>query len=353
MKTAPSWFIQHRCRSSIGVSKGRVFTGEAIRMTLRALLTIVAMALAGCVSHTGRPEPMKITKVAESSFSVQPDIVYTPAQWPAALSADIYEPAAAGPFPAVLMIHGGSWRSRTRADMNSIAAKVARRGYVVMNLDYRLAPEWTFPSQLQDLQQAVLFLRANAGKYRVQPDRIAAWGYSAGAHLAALLGVTGPGDRQFLTGTRIQAVVAGSAPVDLSYYPSVGLTTDFMGVPYRGNEARWAEASPLRLVSSDDPPTFLYHGAVDILVLSKNSYRMYDSLSRAGVPAELYIMRGAEHALMFRLSPVHQSVEFLNRNLRATPSRQGRIRGVDQDELRLREPVTEDTALRVHHAYLR
>jgi acetyl esterase/lipase len=293
-------------------------------MKLRALMMLVVMALVGCVAHTGRPEPTKASRLAEGRFTLQRDVVYTPAQWPAALAADIYEPQGAGPFPAVVMVHGGSWRSRTRADMNSIARKVARRGYVVMNLDYRLAPRWTFPSQLQDLQQAVLFLRANAGKFQVQPDQIAAWGYSAGAHLAALLAVTSPGDRQFLEGTRVQAVVAGSAPVDLSYYPSVWLTTDLMGVPYRGNEARWAEASPLRLVSSDDPPAFLYHGAIDILVRSRNSYNMYDSLSRAGVPAELYIVRGLEHSLMFHWSPVDQGVAFLNRNLRAAQSGQVR-----------------------------
>jgi acetyl esterase/lipase len=288
-------------------------------MSLRALVMILAAALAGCVSHQGQPQSFQSSELAASAFTVQRDVVYTPEQWPAALTADIYAPAGPGPFPAVLMIHGGSWRSRTRADMSGIAEKVARRGYVVMNASYRLAPRWTFPAQLQDLQQAVLFLRAHADQYQVQPEHVAAWGYSAGGHLAALLGVTGPSDTQFLEGARVQAVIAGGTPVDLSYYPTVGLTKDFMGSPYRGNEARWAQASPLQLVSTDDPPTFLYHGTFDILVRSKNARNMYGALSRAGVPAELYLVRGAEHSLMFRLSPVDRGVDFLNRRMTLQP----------------------------------
>jgi len=281
-------------------------------MKLHTLVMMVAATLVGCVSHTGQPEPVRSPRLGAGQFTLHSEVVYTPPQWPAALTADIYEPDGDGAFPAVVMIHGGSWRSGTRAEMSSMAQKVARCGYVVMNVSYRLAPRWTFPAQLQDVQQAVLFLRAHANQYQVQPERVAAWGYSAGAHLAALLGLTSPGDEHFLEAARVQAVVGGGTPVDLSYYPAFRQTTGFMGMPYRGNEARWAEASPLRLVSSDDPPTFLYHGSFDILVASRNSHNMYAALNRAGVPAELYIVRGLEHSLMFRLSPVVQGVNFLD-----------------------------------------
>jgi acetyl esterase/lipase len=199
--------------------------------------------------------------------------------------------------------------------MDGTAEKLARRGYVVLNASYRFAPRWTFPAQLQDVQQAVLFMRANAAEYRIQPDRIASWGYSSGAHLAALLGVTGPSDRLFQEGARVQAVVAGGTPVDLSYYPKGRLTVGLMGVPYADNVQRWAEASPLSLVSSDDPPTFLYHGTFDYTVGSKNAYNMFAVLNQAKVPAELYIVRGLEHISMFFLSPVDRGVDFLNRRL--------------------------------------
>jgi acetyl esterase/lipase len=280
-----------------------------------ALLLTCVVSVAGCVSHQGRPPQLKAGKLADNTFDLVRGVTYTPAAWPEALSADLYQPQGAGPFPAVVLIHGGGWSGRTRADMDGTAEKLARRGYVVLNTSYRFAPRWTFPAQFQDVQQAVIFLRARAAEYRIQSDRIASWGYSSGAHLAALLGVTGPGDRLFQEGARVQAVVAGGTPVDLSYYPKGELTVALMGVPYVSNTERWAEASPLTLVSGDDPPTFLYHGTFDYTVGSKNAYNMFAALNQAKVPSELCIVRGLEHISMFFLSPVERGVDFLNRRL--------------------------------------
>jgi acetyl esterase/lipase len=277
------------------------------------LLLVCMLSLPGCVSHQGRPAQSRVSQLAAYAFEVVRNVTYTPAAWPAALTADLYRPQGTGPFAAVLLIHGGGWSGRTRGDMDGVAEKLASRGYVVMNASYRFAPRWTFPAQLQDVQQAVLFMRGHANEYRLQPDRIASWGYSSGAHLAALLGVTGPGDRLFQEGARVQAVVAGGTPVDLSYYPKGELTVALMGVPYASNAERWAEASPLTLVSGDDPPTFLYHGTFDYTVGSKNAYNMFAALKQAKVPAELYIVRGLEHISMFFLSPVDRGVDFLNR----------------------------------------
>lgn len=288
-------------------------------MKLRVLLIVACLPLAACISHQGRPKPFVPSTLTTQTHTVQRDVTYTPPGWPAPLKADIYQPQGTGPFPAVVLIHGGGWNGRTRGDMDSIAEKVARRGYVAINVSYRLAPVWTFPAQLQDVQQAVLFLRSNATAYKVQPQRIAAWGYSAGAHLAALLGMTSPTDRLFLEGARVQAVVAGGTPVDLSYYPDGPLTKGLMGVPYLSNEARWAEASPLQLVSGDDPPVFLYHGTFDFTVGRSNAYNMFDALKRANVPTELCMVRGLEHISMFFLSPVDRGVDFLNRRLVDAP----------------------------------
>ena len=215
------------------------------------------------------------------------------------------------------MIHGGGWERRSRADMDDIAQKVARRGYVVMNASYRFAPGARFPAQLTDIQQAVLWLRTNAASHDVRADRIGAWGYSAGAHLAALVGYTGPGDTQFVEGARIQAVVAGGTPADLGYYPKSRLILGLMGEPLEGNPQLWRDASPITLVTRDDPPTFLYHGTFDIIVGVKNARALYETLKTAGVPAELYQVRGLEHATTFMIdSPVQRGIEFLDRYLR-------------------------------------
>jgi acetyl esterase/lipase len=222
----------------------------------------------------------------------------------------------------VLVVHGGGWTGRSRADMITISQRLAERGYVAMNISYRFAPTWHFPAQLQDLQQALLWLRANADEQNVMKDKIGVWGYSAGAHLAALLAVTGPGDRYFLEGTRVQALVGGGTPTDLRNYPDGPLTNALIGTPFKTNPDLWRDASPFALVTPDDPPTFLYHGTFDYTVQLRNSRNMYAALQAAKVPAELYLLRGREHIITFFLdAPVAEGIEFLDRRLRATSSR--------------------------------
>lgn len=279
-------------------------------------LVLTALLSSACVSHQGQPGRTDAPPRQKVEAAIARNVVYTPADWPQPLAADLYLPAGAGPFPAVVMIHGGGWKSRTRDDMDSISQAVAERGYVVMNVSYRLAPRWRFPAQLHDIQQAVLWLRANAAAYKVRADRIGMWGYSAGAHLAALAAVTGPGDRHFVDGTRVQALVAGGTPVDLRYYTEGPLTNGLMGVAYADAPDKWRDASPVALVTPDDPPIFLYHGTFDFTVGVKNAHAMYDALNAAGVLAELYLYRGLEHFSTFFLTPVETGADFLDRHLR-------------------------------------
>ncbi|WP_116810244.1 alpha/beta hydrolase [Steroidobacter cummioxidans] len=285
---------------------------------IRRALLISALLLTGCASHEGRPSNARIGSVSPVDVTVTRDFVYTPAGWPQELKADLYKPAGNGPFPAVVMIHGGGWEGRTRNDMNSISQRVAERGYVVLNMSYRFAPQWHFPAQLQDVQQAVLWLRAHASDLNVLKNRIGTWGYSAGAHLAALAGVTSPSDKWFVEGSRVQAVVAGGTPVDIRYYKGGKLTNALTGVSYDENPGLWREASPLALVSSDDPPMFLYHGTFDFTVSDSNAHAMYEVLNANGIPAELYLMRGLEHMSTFFVDkPIDNGIDFLDLYLRA------------------------------------
>lgn len=286
------------------------------------LSALCATLVAGCASHEGLPADARSRPLPEPfSVEVTRNVIYTPQTWPQALTADIYTPAGSGPFPGVLVVHGGGWTGRSRADMDSISQRLAERGYVAMNISYRFAPRWHFPSQLQDLQQALRWLRANAGEQKVVTDQIAVWGYSAGAHLASLLAVTGPGDRHFLEGTRVQALVAGGTPTDLRNYPDGPLTNALLGTPLKTNPELWRDASPVALVTPDDPPTFLYHGTFDYTVQLRNSRNMYAALQAAKIPAELYLLRGREHIITFLLdSPVTEGIEFLDRHLRPASS---------------------------------
>lgn len=284
---------------------------------IRNVLLAASLLMTGCASHEGRPSNARISSVKPVEVTVTRDFVYTPRDWPQELKADLYKPTGSGPFPAVVMIHGGGWEGRSRADMDDISQRVAERGYVVLNMSYRFAPQWHFPAQLQDVQQAVLWLREHASDLNVLKNRIGTWGYSAGAHLAALAGVTGPGDKWYVEGSRVQAVIAGGTPVDLRYYKTGALTTGLIGVSYDENPGLWREASPLALVSKDDPPTFLYHGTFDFTVGENNAHAMYQALNAAGIPAELYLMRGLEHLSTFWVdAPVEHGIEFLDLYLR-------------------------------------
>ena len=290
---------------------------------IRHALLASTLLLAGCASHEGRPSNARISSVGPVGVTVIRDFVYTPATWPQELKADLYKPVGNGPFPAVVMVHGGGWEGRTRGDMDDISRQVAKRGYVVLNMSYRFAPQWHFPAQLQDVQQAVLWLRNHASEHSVLKNRIGAWGYSAGAHLAALAGVTSPEDKWFVEGSRLQAVVAGGTPVDIRYYKGGALTNGLTGVPYEQNPALWREASPLALVTPDDPPMFLYHGTFDFTVGDDNAHAMYDALNTNRIPAELYLMRGLEHMTTFIVDrPVEHGIEFLDLHLRGTAGRQ-------------------------------
>ena len=122
------------------------------------LLLTFAMASAGCQVHSGTgPELTAVTETGTRYALGQEirGIVYTEPGWPQTLRADLYFPQRHGPLPIVIVIHGGGWTSRSRDDMTPISQDLAQRGYAVMNLDYRFAPKFTFPAQLDDLQQAL------------------------------------------------------------------------------------------------------------------------------------------------------------------------------------------------------
>jgi acetyl esterase/lipase len=195
---------------------------------------------------------------------------------------DVYRPAGEGPFPAVLLIHGGSWQTGARWNMASLARRFARSGYVAYNVDYRLAPEHRFPAQLEDVRDAFRWLHAHAETYSIDPNRIAVMGYSAGAHLALMLALSDPGD-----GPAPNAVVAGAPPTDLTEAPDSPILANLIGGSGRDLPEAYKEASPISHVSPGDPPVMLYHGTLDMRVAVEQSRRLYAQLRAAGVVAEL------------------------------------------------------------------
>jgi acetyl esterase/lipase len=211
-----------------------------------------------------------------------------------------------GPFPAVVCIHGGGWYQGQRQDMDPMTELLARRGYVAATVSYRLVPSARFPAQIQDCKAAVRWLRANAVKYHINPDRIGAIGPSAGGHLSCLLGVTDKKDGLEGSGgnpefsSRVQAVVSFFGRTDFtkktwSKELEEKIFVPLIGASFDDKPELYKKVSPIAYVSRTSPPFLLFHGAEDKLVPPRNSTDMAEKLQAAGVSAKAVIVEGEGH----------------------------------------------------------
>ncbi len=234
------------------------------------------------------------------------------------LQLDIAIPKGEGPRPCLVCLHGGAWKVGSRKQLSqptrmidlglpgkSLLDVYASQGYVAVSISYRLAPANKFPAQIRDAKTAVRFLRANATQFGIDPDRIAALGFSAGGHLAALLGTADDvtefeGDLYPEQSSKVQCVVDFFGPTDLTLYGETpGIEKSIM-VPLLGGTTRdrielYKRASPLEHVSKDDPPFLILHGTADIMVPIIHSERLHERLTAAGVKSELVTVKGQGH----------------------------------------------------------
>jgi len=219
------------------------------------------------------------------------------------LKADLYVPEGEGPFPGVLVVHGGAWYMGTRAQLSGFAQLLASRGMTAVAISYRFAPTHKFPAQIEDCKAAVRWMRSNTERLKIDPERIGGFGYSAGAQLVALLGTTdandgleGEIDTTDTPSTRLQAVAGGGAPCDFRTFP---LDTEMLSFWLGGTRRQLAEqyrlASPAEFVSADDPPMFFFHGEKDNLVPVTSPTTMCRVLKSVGVPSELYVVPNTGH----------------------------------------------------------
>jgi acetyl esterase/lipase len=232
------------------------------------------------------------------------------------LKLDLARPEGAGPFPAIVFIHGGGWYAGNRAGYRSQIEEAARRGYVAVSISYRLmqfdeAKKETataspvFPAQIQDAKAAVRWLRANAGKYHVDPNRIGVTGQSAGGHLSLLVGLTDPQSK--LEGesgnpdqsSRVQAVVNVFGPTDMAAcYRTSSVAWIFRlfmsGTPDEAAET-YASASPITYVSKDDPPVLTLHGDQDLLVPVAQATALDGKMKSVGASHTLTVFKGQGH----------------------------------------------------------
>jgi acetyl esterase/lipase len=232
------------------------------------------------------------------------------------LKLDLARPQGEGPFPAIVFIHGGGWYQGGRQAYRTQIEQAAARGYVAATISYRLmtfdeenretataAP--IFPAQIHDAKAAVRWLRANAEKYGVNPERIGVTGGSAGGHLSLLVGLAdaaadleGDGGHSDQS-SRVQAVVNVFGPTDMARcYETSSVTWIcrlFLGGTPAEAEPTYKAASPITYVSENNPPVLTLHGDQDALVPVEQANLLDEKMKAAGATHTLVILEGQGH----------------------------------------------------------
>lgn len=233
------------------------------------------------------------------------DVVYTKAG-DTELKLDLAWPTEGeGPFPAVLVIHGGGWRGGNKQDTRQALTEFARRGYVAVSPQYRFCPKDKFPAQVHDVKAAVRWIKGHAKDYKVDAGHVGAVGFSAGGHLSLMLGLTGPSDdlegevAEGAPDSKIQAVVNYFGPTDFKAddIPDVSkpLVNDFLGATPKDKPEVAAQASPLTFVSKGDAPVLTFQGTKDQLVPYTQATKLADAMSAAGIAGRVELLVGAGH----------------------------------------------------------
>lgn len=223
---------------------------------------------------------------------------------------DLYLPKEGHNLPLIIWIHGGAWLSGDKA--NGVPLNYLANGYAIASIDYRLSQDAIFPAQIQDCKAAVRWLRANAGKYDLDPNHFGAWGASAGGHLVAMLGATSDVNEfdigeHLNVSSRVQAVVDYFGPTDFLQMDEHRLpngmvhnTPDspeskLIGGNIQENKEKVQQANSITYVTKEAAPFLIVHGDTDPLVPHHQSELLEAALKKAGVPVSFYTVKGGGH----------------------------------------------------------
>ncbi len=257
------------------------------------------------------------------------------------LTLDLAQPTGKSPHPAIVFFHGGGWQRGNKSHMHKWLRRFAAEGYLAVTVGYRFAPEFKWPSQVEDAKNAVRFLRANAAKYNIDPNRIGAMGESAGGYLALMLGVTDLKDS--LEGNGGSTNYSSKVQASASYFsasdfitprpalsPAVEeevqryynkslkqVLTDFTGAT-SPDDPILKRISVLAYIDKNDPPVLLFQGDKDPFVSVEQAQKLDRALEEANVPHELIIVEGGGHGWSGELEARTnvELIEFFARNLK-------------------------------------
>ncbi len=245
---------------------------------------------------------------APRGVTVERDVEYGRAgDRPLTLDVVLPEKKSDEPLPAIAFIHGGGWRGGNKSGgVGRVAPLVASGNSVGFSVGYRLTGEAIWPAQIHDCKAAIRWIRANARKYHVDPDRIGVWGSSAGGHLVSMLGTSG--DVEKLEGgngspDQSSCVVDFCGPSDFTAAKKMeggrepSAVTLLLGGPPQEKRDVAREASPVTYVSKDDPPFLIVHGTGDGTVPLQQAEILYEALTKAGCKPVFIKIDGGGHGI--------------------------------------------------------
>jgi acetyl esterase/lipase len=263
---------------------------------------------------------------------------------PVQLSMDIIQPYATKPLPAVLFITGGGFMDAPKTKFIGQRVDMARAGYVVASIDYRVVPMVTFPGPLEDVKTAVRYLRTNAAKFGIDPAKIAVMGESAGGYYAAMAATTN-GVKEFDKGEYLNQSSDVQAAVDLyglsdltkvgddfskevkasHMSPAIPEAMLVNGIPFQAggsilsNPEKAKKANPITYISKQTPPFLLMNGDADNVVSPSQTKMLHEALLSHGIDSTRYVVKGADHAGLLWYQPEIMDVviKFLDKNLKA------------------------------------
>ncbi len=296
-----------------------------VSLAVFSLLLLGRAEYGQCMAWQSYPVPPETVELRRN-------VIYVRRDWQN-LTMDIATPKQGqGPFPAVVCIHGGAWKSGNKKEMLPCLYALAQQGCVAVSIDYRLAPSHHFLDQIDDCKAAVRFLRTHARELSIDPSRIGAVGSSAGGHLALLLGTTDTkelplsGD-DIKVSSAVEVVVSLAGPTDLNQ----DLPTDselsaekFVGKTKLQHPESFKRASPINYLTAGDAPTMIIHGTRDQIVPFEQATEFLDACNKIGVECQLLAIKNGGHGGGGSVdewnSSIVQMEKFLLSHLKLLPS---------------------------------
>ena len=307
--------------TSVGTLRGALLASGLMTLILTA-----APALAQPVPSVSQYPSHDAT--FDGGVTGHPDIVYSTVIGSRPLGLDIYQPKGKGPYPLVVYVHGGGWErgekrlAGTFPNWPQTLASIAQRGYVVASVSYRLSGEAKFPAPIIDVKSAIVWLRAHAATYSIDPAKAVVWGASAGGQIATIVGASC--NVASLPPRMLADAATHPAPKDaecvqgvIDWYGVTDFKTQDAGPPpaaekgiftpsgrYLGCEpancpvALIESAAPLAYLTNKTPPHLIIHGTLDRQVPVRESIGLNDALKAKGVDAELLIISDVDHSFV-------------------------------------------------------